>query len=143
MRWEMVAWGTLALLLMAAETLVPGAMLLWMGIAAALVFAAVWLLPDMGLLTQVLAFVLLSFASIQVYRRWFSTRARSSDQPLLNQRARQLVGQVLVLEQDIIDGSGRARLGDSLWQVSGPALAAGSRVRVVAVDGMTLKVVAA
>lgn len=143
MRWEMVGWGTLALLLMAAETFVPGAFLLWMGFAASIVFLGVWLLPGTGLLAQVVAFVALSFVAIQVYRSWFRARGRRSDQPLLNRRAEQLVGSVLVLDQDIVDGSGRARVGDALWTVSGPDLAAGSRVRVVAVEGMTLKVVAA
>ena len=47
------------------------------------------------------------------------------------------------LEQAIIDGSGRAKVDDALWVVAGPDLPAGSRVRVVAVDGMTLKVQAA
>ena len=38
LRWDVVSWGALALLLMAAETLAPGAFMLWMGFAAAAVF---------------------------------------------------------------------------------------------------------
>ena len=44
MRWDVVAWAVLALLLIAAETLAPGAFLLWMGIAA----AAVCVVPRQG-----------------------------------------------------------------------------------------------
>lgn len=140
MRWEVIAWAALAVVLFAAEALLPGAFMLWMGIAAAVVFALVWLFDGMSLLLQVVLFVVLSFVSIQVYRSWFRKAARQSDQPLLNRRAEQLVGRVVVLEQAIVDGSGRAKVDDALWVVAGPDLPVDSRVRVVAVDGMTLKV---
>lgn len=140
MRWDVVGWAALALLLFAAEALAPGAFMLWMGFAAALVFVGVLLVPGTSLLLQVVAFVLLSFVSIQVYRTWFRRRDRASDRPLLNRRAEQLVGRVIVLDQPIRDGQGRAKIDDAFWVVAGPELPAGAAVRVVAVDGMTLKV---
>lgn len=140
MRWDVVGWAALALLLFAAEALAPGAFMLWMGFAAVVVFVGVLLVPGTSLLLQVVAFVLLSFVSIQIYRTWFRRGDRPSDRPLLNRRAEQLVGRVVVLDQAIRDGHGRAKVDDAFWVVSGPDLAAGSPVRVVAVDGMTLKV---
>ncbi|MNV39034.1 Inner membrane protein YbbJ [compost metagenome] len=95
---------------------------------------------DIPLLWQVVAFVVLSVVSIQCYRRWGRTHARGSDAPLLNRRAEQLVGRVVLLDQDIVAGKGRAKVDDAFWVVDGPDLPAGSAVRVVAVDGMTLKV---
>jgi len=143
MRAEVVAWGALTLLLFAAEALAPGAFMLWMGFAAAAVFLAVLVLPDMSLLLQVGAFVVLSFVSIQVYRTWFRKRDRISDQPLLNRRAEQLIGRVVMLDQAIQAGRGRAKVDDAFWVVGGPELPAGSAVRIVGVDGMTLLVEAA
>ena len=140
MRWEVVIWAALAVMLFAAEALAPGAFMLWMGFAAAAVFLAVWAFEGMTVLLQVILFVVLSFVSIQVYRTWFRKRGRESEQPLLNRRAEQLVGRVVVLEQAIADGIGRAKIDDAFWVVAGPDLPSGSRVRVVAVDGMTLKV---
>lgn len=140
MRWEVVIWAALAVLLFAAEALAPGAFMLWMGIAAAAVFLTVWAFDGMTVLLQVVLFVVLSFVSIQVYRTWFRQRARPSDQPLLNRRAEQLVGRVVTLEQAINAGVGRAKVDDAFWVVAGPDLPQGSAVRVVAVDGMTLKV---
>lgn len=140
MRWDVGVWGALALLLFAAEALAPGAFMLWMGFAATVVFVAVWLAPDMPVLLQAVVFVVLSFVSIQVYRKWFRKRARQSDRPLLNRRAEQLIGRVVMLDQPIQGGLGRAKIDDAFWVVSGPELPAGSPVRVVAVDGMTLKV---
>ncbi len=140
MRWEVVAWGAVALLLFAAETLAPGAFMLWLGVAAAAVFLGVLLFDGIPLLAQVAAFVVLSFVSIQVYRTWFRTRARVSDHPLLNRRAQQLVGRVVPLEQGISGGRGRVKVDDAFWVVEGPELPAGVQVRIVAADGMTLKV---
>jgi membrane protein implicated in regulation of membrane protease activity len=68
---------------------------------------------------------------------------RASDQPLLNRRGEQLVGRVYPLDTAIVDGRGRLKIGDAFWAVEGVDLAAGARVRVIAVDGMTLRVVAA
>ncbi|HRF83191.1 MAG: NfeD family protein [Xanthomonadales bacterium] len=140
MRVDVIVWAALALLLIAAETLAPGAFLLWMGLAAAAVFLGVLLVPGIPVLAQAAAFVVLSFVSIQVYRRWFRKAARQSDQPLLNRRAAQMVGRVAALEQAIDRGRGRIKLDDAFWTVDGPDLPAGTAVRVIAVDGMVLKV---
>jgi membrane protein implicated in regulation of membrane protease activity len=140
--WQVVAWAAAALVLFALETMAPGAFMLWLGFAAAAVFVVV-LLVDIPVLAQVALFVVLSFISIQVYRRWFRGRARASDQPTLNRRAQTLVGRVVPLERAIVGGRGRVQIADAFWDVSGPDLATGTPVRVVAVEGMHLKVEAA
>jgi membrane protein implicated in regulation of membrane protease activity len=140
MRWDVAGWAAVALLLFAAETMAPGAFMLWMGFAAAVVFLGVLLVDGIPLLAQVAAFVVLSFISIQIYRTWFRGKARESDKPLLNRRAEQLVGKVATLDQAIVGGRGRVKIDDAFWVVDGPDLPVGTRVRVVAVDGMTLKV---
>lgn len=140
MRWDVAGWAAVALLLFAAETMAPGAFMLWMGFAAAVVFLGVLVFDGVPLLAQVAAFVVLSFVSIQIYRTWFRGKARQSDRPLLNRRALQLVGATVALDQAIEGGRGRVKIDDAFWVVEGPDLPVGTRVRVVAVDGMTLKV---
>ena len=44
------------------------------------------------------------------------------------------------LESAIENGRGRLKIGDAFWQCEGPELPAGTRVRVVAVASMVLKV---
>lgn len=140
MRWEVVVWGAVALLLFAAEAMAPGAFMLWMGFAAAAVFVAVLAIPGIPLLVQVAAFVVLSFVSIQIYRKWFRHRARESDRPTLNRRAAQHVGRVVVLESAIVAGRGRVKIGDAFWVVEGPPLDVGRPVRIVGTDGVSLQV---
>ena len=143
MRWEVVSWGALALLLFAAEALAPGAFMLWIGIGAAAVFLIVALVPGIDLLWQVVAFVVLSVVAIQCYRTWWRPRARASDAPLLNRRAEQLVGRVVPLTRGSEDGQGRVSIDDASWPVQGPVLPVGTLVRVVAVQGTVLVVEAA
>ena len=140
MRWDVAGWAAVALLLFAAETMAPGAFMLWMGFAAVVVFIGVLVVPGIPLLAQVAAFVVLSFVSIQIYRTWFRGKGRQSDKPLLNRRAEQLIGTVTVLDQAIEGERGRVRIDDAFWAVEGPDLPVGTRVRVIAVNGMTLKV---
>ena len=140
MRWDVVSWAAIALLLFAAEAMAPGAFMLWMGFAATVVFVGVLLIPDVPVLAQVAAFVALSFVSIQIYRRWFRKNEPQSDRPHLNQRANTLVGHVTKLDQAIVNGRGRVQIADAFWVVEGADLPAGTPVRVVAVDGMVLKV---
>ena len=140
MRWDVFAWAAFALVLFAAETLAPGAFMLWLGFAAAAVFVAVLLVPGIPLLVQVLAFVVLSFVSVQVYRTWFRGRERESDQPALNRRTAALVGRVVPLERAIIDGRGRVQIADAYWDVTGPDLPQGAKVRIVGGEAMSLQV---
>lgn len=143
MRWDVFSWAALALVLFAAETMAPGAFLLWLGFAAVVVFLGVLLIPGIPVLAQVAAFIVLSFISIQVYRKWFRGRERQSDQPALNRRAAALVGRVVPLDRDIVQGRGRVQIADAYWDVSGPELPAGTPVRIVGAEGMTLQIEAA
>jgi len=142
MRGDLFWWAALALLLCAAEMIAPGAFMLWLGLAAAAVFVIVWWVPGLSVLAQAVLFVVLGVVSILVYRRWFRGRGRVSDKPALNRRALALVGRVVPLQTAIVDGRGRVQIADAFWDVEGPDLPAGTHVRVLAADGMVLKVAA-
>ena len=142
MRIELIVWACVSLLLMAAEMAVPGAFMLWLGFAAAGVFLLL-LVFALTAVWQAVAFALLSLVSVTLYWRIFRRSAPKSDQPLLNRRAEQLVGQVYSLNTAIVDGRGRLKIGDAFWSVEGPDLPLGTSVRVVAVHGMSLRVQAA
>ena len=140
---KMIVWACVALLLIAAETMAPGLFLLWLGLAASVVFFIVWLLPDLSLLMQVVLFVVFSFVSVGIYVQFFRGKEMPSDKPLLNRRGEQLIDQVLPLETAIVNGHGRVKIGDAFWTVQGADLPVNSLVRIVAVDSMMLRVVPA
>lgn len=141
MRGDVFFWAVVALLLVAAEVMAPGAFMLWLAFAAAAMFVLAWLFPGMPIVLQAVLFVVLGFSSILAYRKWLQQRQEpESDQPALNRRTAQLVGRIVPLERAIERGTGRVQIADAYWEVSGPDLPAGASVRIVGAEGMTLRV---
>ncbi|GAB2523498.1 NfeD family protein [Lysobacter humi (ex Lee et al. 2017)] len=142
MRWgfEATVWAVIAVVLIAAEAIAPGAFLLWLGVAAAAVCVIVIVLPETPFVVQGIAFAVLSFLAIRFLRLRWAGQQRETDQPALNRRAEQLVGRVVPLLEAIEHGRGRVQIADAFWDVEGPDLPAGSRVRIVGARGMTLLV---
>ena len=143
MRPELIVWISLALLLIAAEMIAPGMFLLWLGLAAATVFVILLVVPGLAPVWQAVVFVVLAFFFLGIYVKFFRGRGKPSDQPLLNRRGEQLVGQVHALESAIENGRGRLKIGDAFWAVAGPELPVGARVRIIGVESMLLRVEAA
>jgi len=59
---------------------------------------------------------------------------------VLNQRGKALIGRETVLIEPIINGVGRIQVDDTFWRVHGDDLATGKLIRIIDVDGATLKV---
>jgi len=137
-----IYWLVLGLALMVLELFNPGAFMLWLGLGALLTAAVVMVVADLATVWQFIAFGLFSLVAILGYREWRRRNPRidASDRPLLNRRAAQLVGEVHVLAEPIVDGRGRLKIGDAFWSVFGPDQAVGSRIRIVATDGVSLTV---
>lgn len=124
------------------EALVPGAVAVWFAAAAAVVGALLFVIP-LAWQLQLILFGVLSIGALAMWRYWKRAHPETSDLPWLNQRAAQYIGQVCVLSEAIMQGNGRARVGDGYWKVRGPDLPIGTPVRVTAVEGTVLIVQAA
>ncbi|SDT03977.1 NfeD family protein [Pseudomonas oryzae] len=135
--WDWLAFGTLLLIL---EVFGTGGYLLWTGVAAACVGLLTFLLPGLHWTLQYLLFGVLSILTAVLWWRRQRAAGKSGDQPGLNRRGSELLGRRFVLHEAIVEGRGKIRVGDSVWLVSGPALPAGSEVRVVGQDGVVLQV---
>jgi inner membrane protein len=132
-------WFILAAVLLLLEVMAPGTFMLWLGLSAFLVglisLAIVW-----SWQYQCVAFAVFAIAAIPLWRRIGGRAKAPTDQPFLNRRAHAFIGRVFTLEKPIIDGNGTIGIGDTVWRISGPDSPAGSRIKVAAVDGATLRV---
>ena len=135
--WE---WWILGAALVVLEVFAPGVIFLWMGIAAGVVGLIVLAAPAMEWEIQVLIFAALSVASVFVARRYLKRKPIETDHPNLNRRGQDLIGRVFTLDEPIVNGQARLKVGDSQWQVTGPDLASGASVRVAGIDGTKLRV---
>ncbi len=133
-------WLILAVTLIILEILMPGAYFLWMGISAAAVGGAMFIFPEMPLLTQILIFAVLSVITVMIYKTHKKKNPVVTDEPALNRRGEQYIGRTLILTEAIVNGVGKTKVDDSTWKVTGADMEMGVTVRVVAVDGTTFKV---
>lgn len=133
-------WWIFGIVLIVLEVAAPGAVFMWMGIAAGVVGFAVFFVPDLNWEYQFLTFAVLSVVSILVARRYLKARPIETDQPSLNRRGSQYIGRVFTLAEPIVDGRGRLHVDDTMWKIEGPDLAEGEKVTVASVEGVILRV---
>lgn len=133
-------WWILGAVLVMLEILAPGVFLLWLGVAAIIVGIVAVAVPTMGWEVQAVLFAVIAVASVYLAWRLLGRNKETTDHPDLNRRGRELIGRSFTLAEPIVQGRGRLKVGDSLWVIAGPDLAAGAAVKVVDLDGTVLKV---
>jgi membrane protein implicated in regulation of membrane protease activity len=133
-------WLIGGVVLLIAELIAPGFFLVFIGGAAIATGFAALLLP-LSLPLQLAIFAVLAFLSARVGgRHAYAMKYDYSPDPFLNDRARRLLGRVVVATQPIDSNGGRVRVGDSEWSARGGPAEAGDRVRIVDIEGNCLKV---
>ena len=125
------AWMVIGLALCAAEIFIPGAFLLWIGLAA-VTLGLFELLVAIPFEWSLLVFAALAVAFSLVGRKVYGGMTTTTDNGL-NSRATALVGREFTLIEPIIAGEGKAKVLDTVWRVAGADAPAGSRVRVTGV----------
>lgn len=127
-------WVLAGLLLLGAELLLPGAFLLWAGMAAIGTGLVEWAAAP-GFQGSVVVFAVLLACGVALALR----HRRGLAPAVLNTPESGLVGREGVVLSFAGPGL-RVRVGDSDWPARGDDLAAGMAVRVEAVDGTVLRV---
>jgi inner membrane protein len=136
-------WWIAAGILLLAEMAMPGFFMLWLAVAAALT-AILDLIFHFTGVQEIFGFAVLAFLCVLASWRFvMNSRHSKTDSPHLNQRHHGLVGRSFVLDRAIVNGSGKIKVEDTLWDVDGLDMAAGARVKVISVQGMRLMVEAA
>ncbi|MCY4191093.1 MAG: NfeD family protein [Rhodospirillaceae bacterium] len=133
-------WLAIGAGLAALEIMVPGTFLLWLGAAAGIVGLIMLALPQIDWIYQLLIFAVCAVTLIAVSIKFFRNPPAETDKPNLNERGQQFIGRQLTLDQPIVNGKGRAKMGDTMWQVCGPDYMRGTRVKVINVHGTVLEV---
>jgi hypothetical protein len=133
------AWMVVGLVLLALELVVPGGYFLWLG-SAGIMTGLLAFIPGLSWPWQFTIFGLLAIVIVIGWTMVSRNRHPKTDNPFLNQRADRFIGHEGVIDEPIKDGYGRLVLGDGVWRIAGPDLAAGQKVRVVGADGAVLKV---
>lgn len=136
-------WWALALLLVTLEVFVPSTFLLGPAGAALIIGVLALIVPGVPLGWLILVFAILAMALTIAIRNYVRGHPAESDRPLLNRGAARLVGETLTLDEDLTDGRGSVKIGDSRWRArtaDGRPLNRGQAVAVTGHDGAELVV---
>jgi inner membrane protein len=134
-------WILLALVLFGIEAIMPGVYALWFAVAALVVGVATFALTvDLPFWLQMVSFVGLAVAAVVLTKVLDRGSEQARDGRDLNDRGQQVVGRTVVVDDAIANGRGRVRVGDTTWQVTGPDCPRGASVKVIASDGLVLRV---
>lgn len=132
-------WWAIALILVVIEALTPIGIFAGMTIAATITGAVALSDPDMSWQTEVGIFVaqsvVYSFIWHKVVRRFGALSSGES-----TAKAKEKLGLEFTLVRPIKNGFGEAIIDDAHWELKGPDLIAGTKVRVIDVDGSILAV---
>ena len=133
-------WWALSAALLVCEMLLPGVVFLFIAVGAATAGLVLLVAPDASLEIQLAVFAVVSVVSAVGLRPYLKRLQGRTADATLNARGEALVGREFILDQPILAGRGRIKLGDGSWIVTGPDMVAGAKVRVAAVNGTELRV---
>ncbi len=138
-------WLILAAVLLLTEVLSGTAVFLWLSAACVGVAGVVFYSPEMIWPYQMAfaaVFIILSIVLWKLWGKVFSSGKRE-DNPNLNRRSEQYIGRTFNLLEPIINGVGKIKVDDSTWRVMGDDAPIATQVKVVAAEGLMLKVIRA
>lgn len=143
MQLEWWHWAVAGIVLILAELAVPAFVLVWFGLGA-LVVALLAALTTVGVTAQLSAWLVVSVLLVFL---WFRVFRPESHKTRVGMSAPAMIGEVGLLSQPVAPfGRGEVRfqkplLGADTWPcIADEEIAAGTRVKVVAVEGSLLKV---
>jgi membrane protein implicated in regulation of membrane protease activity len=126
-------WLIAAAALGIAEIIIPGAFLMWIGIAALITGLATLVLP-LGVALQLSVFAVAAVASVFVGRNVLLRNPIVSSDPLMNDRGARLIGEIVTAVTPVDASQGRVKVGDGVWSARGATAGVGERLRVVGIE---------
>lgn len=141
--WHWIVGG---IALMLAELAIPSFFIIWFGLGALLVGLFMLLAPELSTTTQLALWTLASLAMVVLWFRVFKQSLHKTRTGLAEGEAIGEIGLLVAAVAPFERGKVRFQrpvLGSEEWAcLADQAIAAGERVRVVAIEGSFLKVVA-
>ncbi|MEM8797419.1 MAG: NfeD family protein [Pseudomonadota bacterium] len=131
-------WWIIGFLFLIIEIFAPGMFFLWIGLAALIVGTNALFIP-MAWQAQVVLFAVLSIVLAVLGRKLFHNYGKTSEREDLNKASERYVGRSYTLADDLSNGEGRLKIGDTFWLVRATKdYVAGTKVTVTGYDGSVL-----
>lgn len=132
-------WLVLCLILLGIEAIGVGGFLIGAAIAALLQSIIAVTFENLSWDLQLAIYAINTLVITVIHWRYFRKFNQKTDAPTLNNRAAQYIGRKFTLEQAVINGEGKVKIGDTLWRVRAEHdIAEGVGVEVIDADGLVL-----
>ena len=137
-------WAVAGLVLILTELAIPAFVLIWFGLGALLVAVILAMFPSIGLTAQLFAWLIVSLILVAAWFKFFKPGFHKTE---VGTSHANTAGEIGLLTRDVAPfEKGEVRfqkplLGSDVWPcIADEALASGSRVKVLSVEGSILKV---
>ncbi len=131
-------WLIFAVILAIGEIIIPGVFLIWIAAAAAitgLLTFAIGFSPAL----QFGIFALLCISAVYLGRKWYLEKGAVIADPKLNDRSARMIGQTVVVTQEVSEHGGRVKIADGEWPAKGKSMSIGEQAKVVdVIEGVLL-----
>ena len=136
--WYWMAFGATLIIF---EIFVPSTLLLWPGVAALMVGFISLVFPGISEAALLLIWGVISLSLLLGWLAYRKKNPKPGGDSTINRRGAQIVGRHFTLLKDIMNGTGELHIDDTRWKViSSHDLPAGTKVKVIAVEGTSLRV---
>ncbi len=144
MIFEWYHWAILGVVLVVSELAIPTLVLVWFGLGALAVALLLAVAPNMPMIPQLLVWCAVSVALVAL---WFRVLKPYRTKTLSGRSSAGVVGEVGILVNDVdAFQKGKVRfqipvVGSDVWDcIADQPIKAGSRVKVVSIEGTLVKI---
>lgn len=137
-------WGTIGLILLAAEMVTTTFYIMWFGVAALILAVLTWVMPEISVAIQLFLFAILSIGSLFIWRTYYK---KTSIDSRVGQAQGEEIGRIgVIIEPVSPTQNGRIQftqglMGSREWvAVCNKPIETGTKAVVVAVEGNSLRV---
>ncbi|MDH5231053.1 MAG: NfeD family protein [Gammaproteobacteria bacterium] len=131
-------WWALALIFLVIEGVAPSGVFAALAVAGGLTGAAVLSFDSLSWQIQLVIFTTSTIVLQFIFSRLF--KSFSKDQENVDTKAKQLLGEEFDLVLPIQNGFGEIQIDKVYWELKGPDMKKGTKVKVIGVDGQMLVV---
>ena len=110
-------WLVLGVVLLTLESLGIGGFFIGLAIACLVQSIVVYAFPGLSWSFQLFVFAVNALVFTFLYWKVFKPFNTRTDQPSLNNRAAQLIGRKVLIQENLPHGEGKVMIGDTYWRI--------------------------
>lgn len=131
-------WLIAGLCLIALEMLAPVAYFLWFGVSSLMLGLLTYFYTSLSIFSQALLFCAFSIIVTILGRRFIPIHIEDKHDKYINKKVLSIIGKEYTLNESIKDGRAQIKIGETLWNIKGPDLEKGVKIKIIDIENNCL-----